>query len=75
MLRLVPCWLLAALFVVGPAVVVQAQVVKYVRYSHQSRVSFGILEGDTVRELSGSPLTSPKPTGRTVKLAEVKLQQ
>jgi 2-keto-4-pentenoate hydratase/2-oxohepta-3-ene-1,7-dioic acid hydratase in catechol pathway len=32
-----------------------------------------VLEGDTVRELSGDLFASPKPTSRTVKLSDVKL--
>ena len=51
----------------------QGPVTKYVRYSHQGRTAYGILEGDTVRELSGSIFDAPKPTGRTVKAAEVRL--
>lgn len=73
MRRLLSGSLLALLMLALPATTAFAQVTRYVRYSHQNRVAYGILDGDTVRELSGSPLTSPKPTGRTVKLAEVKL--
>jgi hypothetical protein len=51
----------------------QAQV-RYVRYETAGRVSWGILENETtIRELQGSVFDSAKPTGRTVKLAEVKL--
>ena len=47
---------------------------KYVRYEMGGRVSWGILEGETtIRELQGSIFESAKPTGKTVKLAEVKL--
>ena len=47
---------------------------KYVRYEAGGRVSWGILEGDTtIRELQGSVFDNAKPTGRTLKLAEVKL--
>ena len=51
----------------------QGPVTKYVRYSHQGRTAYGILEGDTIRELSGSIFDAPKPTSRTVKAAEVRL--
>jgi 2-keto-4-pentenoate hydratase/2-oxohepta-3-ene-1,7-dioic acid hydratase in catechol pathway len=46
---------------------------KYVRYAAAGAVSYGILEGDTIRELKGDLFANPAPTGRTVKLAEVKL--
>jgi 2-keto-4-pentenoate hydratase/2-oxohepta-3-ene-1,7-dioic acid hydratase in catechol pathway len=50
-----------------------AQAVKYVRYSHAGRVAYGLLEGDRVRELSGDLFSSPRPTGTTARLADVKL--
>jgi 2-keto-4-pentenoate hydratase/2-oxohepta-3-ene-1,7-dioic acid hydratase in catechol pathway len=63
---------LAALLavLVTPAV---AQTTKYVRYESGGRTSYGILEGETIRELAGDLFAAPKPTGRTVKLAQVKL--
>ncbi len=69
--------LVAVAFVV-PATARQA-VTKYVRYSMGGgAATYGILEGDTIRELKGDlfadPLvSSPTPTGRRVKLAEVRL--
>lgn len=62
--------ILAALSLVASA---DAQVTKYVRYSTGGSVAIGILDGDAIRELSGSLFRSPTPTGRTVKLSEVKL--
>jgi 2-keto-4-pentenoate hydratase/2-oxohepta-3-ene-1,7-dioic acid hydratase in catechol pathway len=50
----------------------QAQT-KYVRYELGGRTSFGILEGQTVRELSGELFASPKPTGKTANLGDVRL--
>jgi 2-keto-4-pentenoate hydratase/2-oxohepta-3-ene-1,7-dioic acid hydratase in catechol pathway len=50
-----------------------AQITKYVRYEASGRASYGVLEGETIRELSGDLFAAPKPTGRTVKLADVKL--
>lgn len=55
------------------ATIAEAQTTKYVRYESAGRVSYGILDGETVRELSGELFASPKPTGRTLKLADVKL--
>ncbi|MGE0864291.1 MAG: fumarylacetoacetate hydrolase family protein [Vicinamibacterales bacterium] len=48
--------------------------VKYVKYQAGTRTAWGILEGETIRELSAPPFEgAAKPTGRTAKLAEVKL--
>jgi len=58
------------LFVSAP---LRAQVTKYVRYAVAGKVSYGILEGETVQELSGDLFQSPRRTGRTVKLSAVKL--
>jgi 2-keto-4-pentenoate hydratase/2-oxohepta-3-ene-1,7-dioic acid hydratase in catechol pathway len=46
---------------------------RYVRYEAGGRVSWGLLEGESIRELQGSVFENAKPTGRTLKLAEVKL--
>ena len=51
----------------------QAQVSKYVRYSSGGKTSYGMLDGNTVRELAGDLFASPKPTGKTLKLDQVKL--
>src|SRR5918994_286662 len=51
----------------------EAQVTKYVRYESAGQVAYGLLEGETIRELSGDLFAAPKPTGRTVKLSEAKL--
>jgi 2-keto-4-pentenoate hydratase/2-oxohepta-3-ene-1,7-dioic acid hydratase in catechol pathway len=50
-----------------------AQVTRYIRYEAQGRASYGILDGDTVRELSGAPWTGGKPTGRTTPFKGLKL--
>jgi len=63
----------AALLVLLVHTTADAQVTKYVRYEAEGRVSYGVLDGDTVRELPGDIFASPKPTGRSVKLADVKL--
>ena len=51
----------------------QAPVTKYVRYSAAGVTSYGILEGDSIRELKGDLFANPAPTGRSVRLADVKL--
>ena len=50
-----------------------AEVTKYVRYESGGKISYGVLEGDTIRELSGDLFASPAPTGTTLKLAAGKL--
>ncbi|HSF15232.1 MAG TPA: fumarylacetoacetate hydrolase family protein [Vicinamibacteria bacterium] len=53
-----------------------AQVTKYVRYAErgqETQTHYGVLEGDTIRELDGSPIDGAKPTGKTVGLASVRL--
>ena len=51
----------------------RSAVMKYVRYSAQGTTSYGILEGETIRELRGDLFANPQPTGRTVRLADAKL--
>ena len=51
----------------------RAQVTKYVRYAVAGKVSYGILEGPTIRELSGDLFQSPRRTGRSIQRAAVKL--
>lgn len=70
--------LAATLFAMLSLVVVsgapaQPGVTRYVRYEHAGRTSYGILEGETVRELDGELFASPRPTGRTLRPAEVRL--
>jgi 2-keto-4-pentenoate hydratase/2-oxohepta-3-ene-1,7-dioic acid hydratase in catechol pathway len=62
-----------ALLGIATSAFAQAQV-KYVKYQAGNRTAWGILENETtVRELSAAPWDGAKPTGRTVKLADVKL--
>jgi 2-keto-4-pentenoate hydratase/2-oxohepta-3-ene-1,7-dioic acid hydratase in catechol pathway len=51
----------------------QQGITRYVRYSHQNTISYGILEGETIRELKGNLFAGATPTGRSVKLAEARL--
>jgi 2-keto-4-pentenoate hydratase/2-oxohepta-3-ene-1,7-dioic acid hydratase in catechol pathway len=48
-------------------------VVRYVRYSVGTTTAYGILDGETIRELDGAPYASPRATGRTRRLADVTL--
>lgn len=62
-------WVLLALTATGAL----AQVTRYIRYEAQGRTSYGVLDGDTVRELSAAPWNGGKPTGRTTPFSSVKL--
>jgi 2-keto-4-pentenoate hydratase/2-oxohepta-3-ene-1,7-dioic acid hydratase in catechol pathway len=71
-----PYWLATAAMVMGIAIGTNASAqtqTRYVRYESNGRPTWGILDGATIRELQGSVFDNAKPTGRTVKLAEVKL--
>ncbi len=48
-------------------------VTKYVRYSHEGTTSYGILDGETIRVLDGDLFSSPRPSGRTLRLSEIEL--
>jgi 2-keto-4-pentenoate hydratase/2-oxohepta-3-ene-1,7-dioic acid hydratase in catechol pathway len=65
---------LAALVLSSAAPVFAQAQVKYVKYAANNTETWGILENDTtIQELSGSPISgTAKPTGRKVKVAEVK---
>ena len=48
-------------------------VTHYVRFEKGAARAYGILEGDSVRELRGSLFDAHEPSGRTYSLAEVRL--
>ena len=48
-------------------------VTRLVRYDHRGRVSFGVLEGGTIREIQGDLFGSRALTDNTVPLSEAKL--
>ena len=47
--------------------------VKYVRYTHDGQVGYGMVEGNTVCVLDGNFLAGAKTTGKTIPLADVHL--
>jgi 2-keto-4-pentenoate hydratase/2-oxohepta-3-ene-1,7-dioic acid hydratase in catechol pathway len=56
------------------AVGVSAQTLtRYVKYEAGGRTAWGLLEGDTIRELQGNVFDGAKPSGRTLKLSDVRL--
>jgi 2-keto-4-pentenoate hydratase/2-oxohepta-3-ene-1,7-dioic acid hydratase in catechol pathway len=68
-------WMVAAGLALGFASVAEAQTVtRYVRYETAGRPAWGILEGDAIRELTGSVFDgTAKRSGRTIKRSDVKL--
>jgi 2-keto-4-pentenoate hydratase/2-oxohepta-3-ene-1,7-dioic acid hydratase in catechol pathway len=64
-----------AIWLASAPVPVQAEqaVVTYVRYAAGGTTSYGILEGESIRELRGDLFANPTPTGRTMRLADVRL--
>jgi 2-keto-4-pentenoate hydratase/2-oxohepta-3-ene-1,7-dioic acid hydratase in catechol pathway len=49
------------------------KVVRYVRYQHGAGISYGVLDGDSVREMRADLFGSRAETGKKVKLSAVKL--
>ena len=47
---------------------------KWCRYSYQGETSFGLVEGETVREIEGVPWGQHTVTGPAVPLTDVKLE-
>jgi 2-keto-4-pentenoate hydratase/2-oxohepta-3-ene-1,7-dioic acid hydratase in catechol pathway len=68
-------WIAAAsAMLVSGAVAVSAQTLThYVKYEEAGRVAWGVLEGETIRELRGSVFDGAQPNGRTLRLADVTL--
>ena len=49
-------------------------VTNYVRYEHNGTTSYGVLEGETIRQINGDLFGDRTPTDVTVKLSEAKLR-
>ena len=57
----------------GRAAAAAGKVTRFVRYRHSGGISYGILEGETIRELRGNIFEKYSETGTTRRLADVKL--
>jgi len=58
----------------GSLVIAQENITRFVRFEQGSKISYGILNGETINELSGDNLfATPERTGNSYKLSEVKL--
>jgi 2-keto-4-pentenoate hydratase/2-oxohepta-3-ene-1,7-dioic acid hydratase in catechol pathway len=62
----------AAVLALGGAASAQT-LTRYVKYEAGGRAAWGLLEGETIRELQGNVFEGAKPSGKTLKLADVKL--
>jgi len=51
----------------------QAKVTRYVRYALKGTMSYGILEGENIRPVTGNIFEDPEPASTTVRLADVRL--
>lgn len=63
----------AAFWMVLQPAQAQTGVTRYVRYSHHGATSYGELVGETVHQLAGDLFASPRRTGQTARLADVRL--
>jgi 2-keto-4-pentenoate hydratase/2-oxohepta-3-ene-1,7-dioic acid hydratase in catechol pathway len=73
MRRVTAVLVLMLVALVGAGGAAQAPITKYVRYVAGGVTAYGILEGDSIRELKGDLFANPAPTGRRARLADVKL--
>jgi 2-keto-4-pentenoate hydratase/2-oxohepta-3-ene-1,7-dioic acid hydratase in catechol pathway len=49
------------------------EVTRYVRYSHNDSIAYGVVDGDQVRQLDGAPWSGGTPTGAVVSTDDVVL--
>jgi len=57
----------------GTQAAAQNDVTTYVRYAHAGTISYGVLDDNTIHQLSDNAFASPQRTGATVALADVEL--
>ena len=66
-------FLLLVILMTSSSADAQTGVVKYVRYMAQGRASYGILDGDAIRQLRAAPWIDATPTGQRVAAKSVTL--
>jgi 2-keto-4-pentenoate hydratase/2-oxohepta-3-ene-1,7-dioic acid hydratase in catechol pathway len=72
-MKLISCAAAALLLLALPETTAAQTLTRYVKYEAGGRTAWGVLEGETIRELQGNVFERAKPGGRTLKLADVKL--
>ncbi len=70
---LVPAALLVTMVFQGVAPAAEQKPAKYARFQVGGTVSYGIVEGEQIRQIKGDLFASWKPTDKTYPLADVKL--
>jgi hypothetical protein len=69
-MKVTSCAIAAALMLIGVSARASGQTLtRYVKYEVAGRVAWGILEGDTIRELQGNVFDGAKPNGRQARVA------
>jgi 2-keto-4-pentenoate hydratase/2-oxohepta-3-ene-1,7-dioic acid hydratase in catechol pathway len=58
---------------VGLSQTTSDKTVRYVRYENRGKISYGVLDGDTIKEIRGNLFGNRAETGAKVKLSAVKL--
>ena len=72
-MKLISCAAAVLLLLALPGTTAAQTLTRYVKDETGGRIAWGLLEGETIRELQGNVFDGAKPGGRTLKLAEVKL--
>ena len=72
-MKVISCAAAVLLLLALPGTTAAQTLTRYVKYEAGGRIAWGVLDGDTIRELQGNVFDGAKPAGRTLKLADVKL--
>ena len=72
-MKVISCAAAVLLVLALPGTTAAQTLTRYVKYEAGGRIAWGVLDGDTIRELQGNVFDGAKPAGRTLKLADVKL--
>ncbi len=64
---------IAALLAFAPSPTPAQQTARYVRFAHQGATAWGLLDGESIRELAQAPYLGVRETGRRMARADVRL--
>lgn len=68
-----PVWYSLCCVLIASTTTLAQEPVRYVRYAVGQSTSYGILEGENIRELRGDLFASPTPSGKRLRLSDVRL--